>query len=186
VEPQKLREAESLQHRGAAQLDDMGPYDPSCPVSVAMAKLRSLIGESPDVNSTDLPLHARPVPALPGAGLSSRHAQLHALAQADRTATAEENEEVEDEEEEEVPLDCLRFFKLLNRRARRYAHLPASFAFTYLIVVPFCMRLRNLMKQLINQLQRTACTPRDSVLLGDVTPRATDPSTSASALGTLP
>jgi ribosomal protein L12E/L44/L45/RPP1/RPP2 len=124
VEPQKLREAESLQHRGAEKLDDMGPYDPSCPVSVAMAKLRSLIGESPDVNSTDLPLHARPVPALPGAGLSSRHAQLHALAQADRTATAEENEEVEDEEEEEVPLDCLRFFKLLNRRARRYAYLP--------------------------------------------------------------
>jgi hypothetical protein len=126
VEPQKLREAESLQHRGAEKLDDMGPYDPSCPVSVAMAKLRSLIGESPDVNSTDLPLHARPVPALPGASLSSRHAQLQALAlaQADRTAAAEENEEVEDEEEEEVPLDCLRFFKLLNRRARRYAHLP--------------------------------------------------------------
>lgn len=57
--------------------------------------------------------------------LSGRRAQLQALAQADRAAAAEEHEagEVEDEEEEEVPLECLRYFKLLNRRARRSANI---------------------------------------------------------------
>lgn len=41
------------------------------------------------------------------------------------------------------------------------------------------------MKQLINQLQRTACTPRDALGgMGDVTPRLLDASSSASTLGT--
>lgn len=159
MEPQKLRQSQSadLAPPGIAATviaDKMGPYDPTCPVSVAMAKLRSLIGESPEVNSADLPPHAQPVPrsstaagsSVVGAGhtktgegvdagsdaepaslaqsLSGRRAQLQALAQADRAASAaEEGEhevgEAEDEEEEEVPLECLRYFKLLNRRARR-------------------------------------------------------------------
>lgn len=42
------------------------------------------------------------------------------------------------------------------------------------------------MKQLINQLQRTACTPRDSLAgLGDVTPRALDGTFSANSMGEM-
>lgn len=42
------------------------------------------------------------------------------------------------------------------------------------------------MKQLINQLQRTACTPRDILSgLGDNTPRLVDSINAAASIGTI-
>lgn len=142
VEPQKLRQQQqeqnpqldapqlTAQHGLAAtapvSLGKVGVFDPSCPVSVAMAKLRALIGDSPEVNSAELPAHAQPV-SVPnpstGSGSASTSNGIAALRPAAPGMGALVElvgaEELEDVEEEEVPLECLRFFKLLNRRARR-------------------------------------------------------------------
>lgn len=123
------------------------PYDPTCPVSVAMSKLKSLMD------------HADPVAA---AAAAAEEEQQAAAAEAEREKEKKEAKEGEapapsaagdeEEEENEVPLECLRYFKLLNRGSQR-----------------------SLMKQLISQLQRTACTPRDSLMgLGEATPRFLD------------
>ena len=140
------------------------PYDPTCPVSVAMSKLKSLMD------------HADPAAAAAAAAEEEAQAEeeQRRAEEARKTKSlaggaAEEEKQVEQEEEEEaeendVPLECLRYFKLLNRGSQR-----------------------SLMKQLICQLQRTACTPRDSLMgLGDATPRfLMDANLSASSLGIM-
>lgn len=139
----------------------MPPYDPTCPVSVAMSKLASLMD------------HADPVAAAAAAAEEeAAEAVLAAAAQNEKEKEAKEGDKEEgeekkekvneeEEEENEVPLECLRFFKLLNRGSQR-----------------------SLMKQLISQLQRTACTPRDSLMgLGEATPRFLDASVSTSLGG---
>ena len=140
------------------------PYDPTCPVSVAMSKLKSLMD------------HADPSAAAAAAAEEEAQAveeerraeEARKSKQSAGGEAAGEEKQVEQEEEEEeendVPLECLRYFKLLNRGSQR-----------------------SLMKQLICQLQRTACTPRDSLMgLGDATPRfLMDANLSASSLGIM-
>lgn len=140
------------------------PYDPTCPVSVAMSKLKSLMD------------HADPAAAAAAAAEEEaqaveeeRRAGEARKAKSLAGGAAEEEKQVEQEEEEgeeenDVPLECLRYFKLLNRGSQR-----------------------SLMKQLICQLQRTACTPRDSLMgLGDATPRfLMDANQPASSLGIM-
>lgn len=134
------------------------PYDPTCPVSVAMSKLKSLMD------------HADPVAAAAAAEeeelaavAEAEKEKENALKSAEGDSTAEATGGAaggseEEDEENEVPLECLRYFKLLNRGSQR-----------------------SLMKQLISQLQRTACTPRDSLLgLGEATPRYLDANLSLS------
>jgi len=135
----------SALHGKAADSSKLPPYDPTCPVSVAMSKLKSLMD------------HADPVAAAAAAEEEEQAAAAEAEKEKERTiaglaATSVDEGAVEGEEENEVPLECLRYFKLLNRGSQR-----------------------SLMKQLISQLQRTACTPRDSLLgLGEATPRFLD------------
>jgi hypothetical protein len=152
----------------------VGVFDPTNPVSVAMAKLRALIGDSPEVNSAELPAHAQPTAPC---GLRSG---TGAMGLAELVG-----EELEDVEEEDVPLECLRFFKLLNRRARRYAPcLPSVIQLVSLAHSSHLTYCRSLIKQLISQLQRTACTPREGFGgMGDGTPRTVDPVTPGGTMG---
>lgn len=139
-------------HGKAADSTKLPPYDPTCPVSVAMSKLKSLMD------------HADPVAAAAAAEEEEQAAAAEAEKEKERERNAAESGkgaegevaatsvDEEEDEENEVPLECLRYFKLLNRGSQR-----------------------SLMKQLISQLQRTACTPRDSLLgLGEATPRFLD------------
>lgn len=161
--------AASASHVRQQSATKLPPYDPTCPVSVAMSKLKSLMD------------HADPT-----AAAAAAEEEAQALAEAEEeerraeearktkrssggpAAEAEEKElntaeEEEEEDENEVPLECLRYFKLLNRGSQR-----------------------SLMKQLICQLQRTACTPRDSLMgLGDATPRFLMDSNVSTSLGIM-
>lgn len=112
-------------------------FDPTCPVSVAMAKLSALIGDSPEVNPPDPPGHAAPasssvatsssVNALGTRSSSSKKTGNQSSVPSTAAPTSRvpasgpdgEEDEDEDEEAEDVPLECLRFFKLLNRGARK-------------------------------------------------------------------
>lgn len=152
----------SSSHAPQQSSSRLPPYDPTCPVSVAMSKLKSLMD------------HADPAAAAAAAAEEEAQAEEEKR-QAEEARKSkilpaasgdeEKEAEVEDEEDEnEVPLECLRYFKLLNRGSQR-----------------------SLLKQLICQLQRTACTPRDSLIgLGDATPRfLMDASVSSTSLGIM-
>lgn len=125
------------------------PFDPTCPVSVAMAKLKGMVelatpaGDAATAAPTaasqeeaaTLSARLSAVTALLPGSLHSRLLQADSATRAQteggagaagegadgsgaRDADVDNEEAEEEEEEEDVPIECLRFFKLLNRKSQ--------------------------------------------------------------------
>lgn len=103
------------------------PFDPTCPVSVAMAKLKGMVdlanpdGAAPAAEeAAALSTRLSSVAALLPGALHSRMLQPETDGGADG---AEGGGDAEgggsgSDEEDDVPIECLRFFKLLNRKSQ--------------------------------------------------------------------